>query len=406
MGFLTPPKTEYKDYFDLARFELTWKTSIFFALLLPILMVVFIFIEQTTIIATSIGWLCSLVFVFLLYRTRKYRLTAMIFAIAGAILCVTTILTIPDGNHFVDPFWMLVITLFTFFTLDKKWGVIIGCINLLGVCYFLIFESYENLHGIIKKGFEIDQRIALSLNICVASTIIGYLIILFIRTKRKAETDLKKVNQVLANQNELISSKNAEKTVMLREIHHRVKNNLQVISSLLRLQANQEDDYTNSVSYQDTINRVSAMALIHEKMYNNDDLATIDLEAYIKNLATEIINSYAVDLPIDYKINSEIETLENKTLVPFALILNELISNSLKHAFTDDSVGYIGIKIKDEGEGKIKLTYKDSGKWQESEAERKSFGLELIDILTQQLDGTKTFSSSPSTSWEFHLKVQ
>ncbi|MBK9591543.1 MAG: sensor histidine kinase [Crocinitomicaceae bacterium] len=198
-----------------------------------------------------------------------------------------------------------------------------------------------------------------------------------------------------------MEAQSEEKTVMLREIHHRVKNNLQVITSLLRLQSRESNDPKTLELFKDSTNRVIAMALIHEKMYQTKDLAKINLEDYLRTLLTDLIDSYAVEIPIESDIHSNVEMISNKSLVPLALLFNELVSNSLKHGFNDKKDGKIKIDIFRD-KGKIVLSYWDNGVWREKQKET-SFGLELIESLTEQMDGKYKRSTTMGTSYEFIL---
>ena len=191
---------------------------------------------------------------------------------------------------------------------------------------------------------------------------------------------------------------------MLKEIHHRVKNNLQVISSLLRLQSYEIEEEASRVHFQDAINRVSAMALIHEKMYQNENLSQIDLKNYIESLARDLVQTHARDIDIILNISSEIKELGNDSLVPVALILNELMTNSLKHAFVGKREGLIEVSIMNDARPEyFSFIYKDGGEWKSS-PKGNSFGLELIATLTEQLDGEVSRSYDNGTRYEFSLK--
>src|SRR5690606_19805554 len=126
--------------------------------------------------------------------------------------------------------------------------------------------------------------ISLSLNVAMCGLVIGYLIYQFLKTTRFAEEKYIKMTTELQLKNQEVESQNEEKTVMLREIHHRVKNNLQVITSLLRLQSRETHDPKTLELFKDSTNRVVAMALIHDKMYQTKDLAKINLEEYLRTL--------------------------------------------------------------------------------------------------------------------------
>jgi two-component sensor histidine kinase len=190
---------------------------------------------------------------------------------------------------------------------------------------------------------------------------------------------------------------------MLKEIHHRVKNNLQVITSLLRLQSKEIKDEKSIEHFNEAIQRVLAMALIHEKMYQSNDLSKIDLEAYLRTLSEDLIYSYAVEKPIDLHVHCEIQYVQPKSLVSFALMFNELISNSLKHAFTDIDKGEIKIKILRTSKEEVQCYYSDNGSWKPPQREG-SFGVELIGDLCEQLDGEYTLDTANGSTYHFIFK--
>ncbi|MBU7025852.1 MAG: PAS domain S-box protein [Theionarchaea archaeon] len=181
-----------------------------------------------------------------------------------------------------------------------------------------------------------------------------------------------------------------EKEVLLREIHHRVKNNLQIISSLLSLQSRyiRESQYTEM--FKESQNRVRSMALIHEKLYQSEDLAKIDFTEYIKPLVHELIRSYEVDPDkVAVRIQVDDVSLGVDTAIPCGLIINELVSNSLKHAFPDRK-GEIKIALHSV-DGTIELTVSDNGVGIPDTIDfrnAETLGLRLVTILAEdQLDG-------------------
>jgi two-component sensor histidine kinase len=186
---------------------------------------------------------------------------------------------------------------------------------------------------------------------------------------------------------------------MLREIHHRVKNNLQVITSLLRLQSKDIDDPEVIKQFSEATNRVIAMSLIHEKIYQTKNLSDIDISSYFETLTKELIRSYTLAIPIETNIIANIEAITTDHMVPLALLLNELTSNSLKHGFRDKEIGKINISLT-EINNEMHLTYSDNGHWNLSE-KKFSFGLELIDTLTEQLDGHYERTTEDGTHYKF-----
>jgi PAS domain S-box-containing protein len=193
-----------------------------------------------------------------------------------------------------------------------------------------------------------------------------------------------------------------EKEVMLKEIHHRVKNNLQVISSLLKLQVGHIDDDRISVVLKESQNRVRAMALIHEKLYQSDDLAKTDFAAYIRRLSYDLFRSYSVNSRgIQLNLAVEDVRLSIDTAIPCGLIINELVSNSLKYAFSGLSCGEISIQLHaNPGSDEYQLIVQDNGSGFPTDLDfrnTRSLGLQLVCNLTKQLQGTITLDRSAGT---------
>lgn len=195
----------------------------------------------------------------------------------------------------------------------------------------------------------------------------------------------------LKNSEEKIKNSLKEKELLIREIHHRVKNNMQIIISLLSLQSGYTDDENTKNILRDCQNRVQSMGMIHESLYSSNDLTSINFSDYIKKLIKELIISYGVtNEKIKFKIDIEDVKLSIDTAIPCGLLINELISNSLKHAFPNGE-GEIYVyfhKVKDDN---FKLIIGDNGIGFPPELDLKkttSLGLSLVDSLAKQLDAT------------------
>jgi two-component sensor histidine kinase len=223
-----------------------------------------------------------------------------------------------------------------------------------------------------------------------------------IKTNQFAQNNLKEAREELQIQFDTINKQNEEKTMMLKEIHHRVKNNLQVITSLLRLQSRELENEEAISKFQETTNRVIAMSMIHEKMYQSAELSKINIEEYFNSLSNDLLNSYQVEFPIEINIYCSIETLGMTPIVPLALIFNELLSNSLKYAFSESQDAKIDIKLQKMDQNNFVLTYQDNGTWK-IPVRNDSFGMELIDALTEQLEGKMAFSNKPVTKYVFEF---
>ena len=180
-----------------------------------------------------------------------------------------------------------------------------------------------------------------------------------------------------------------EKEVLLKEIHHRVKNNLQVTSSLLRLQSGYIQDKQAKVMFAESQNRIRSMALVHEKLYQSSDLSRIDFSEYIQSLAALLFRSYAIDPErIQLRIDGDPIALSIDAAVPCGLMVNELLSNSLKHAFPNDRSGRVAIRIEDGGQGRVLLSVKDDGVGLPAAVTLENddtLGLQLVRTLASQL---------------------
>ena len=196
---------------------------------------------------------------------------------------------------------------------------------------------------------------------------------------------------------EQIKSSLNEKEVLLKEIHHRVKNNLQIICSLLSLQAAEIEDPKACQTFRESQDRVKAMALIHERLYQSRDLASIDFAGYVRNLTGHLLRSYKINssaVRLDLKVDSVPMNLD--VAIPCGLIINELVSNALKYAFPDGRGGEIVIRFCDENGQGLGLTVRDDGigfPAGSNPEDSESLGLKLVRSLTDQLGGSVSYCS-------------
>ncbi len=202
---------------------------------------------------------------------------------------------------------------------------------------------------------------------------------------------------------EQIKASLREKEVLLREIHHRVKNNMQVISSLLSLQSRYIGDAHLAEAFKESQDRIKSMALVHEKLYQSGDLASIDFHEYIKSLMRNLFQSYETAGRVDLTVQVENVSLSVDAAIPCGLIINELVSNSLKHAFPEPRRGKISISLRQSGEDQIELVVADDGVGVPEDITLKnitSLGLHLVTILAEdQLEGTISLERSGGTEF-------
>jgi len=253
----------------------------------------------------------------------------------------------------------------------------------MGDMYGTGFESKGKLYGTVyiflKKGNTLENK-----------ELVQSLISLFaVAIQRKqAETEIKKALK--------------EKEMLLKEIHHRVKNNLMIISSLLNLQSSYIKDEGARNVFKESQNRAKSMAMIHERLYQSTDLKNIDFGDYIRCLVTDLYHTM-VSNPEQVRLDINVEDvkIDINTLVPLGLIVNELVTNSMKYAFPGDASGYVQVELNRKNE-KIVLKVSDNGIGFPEDLDYKntsSLGLQLVNSLTSQIDGEIELNTSQGTSF-------
>ncbi|MBL4706477.1 MAG: PAS domain-containing protein [Flavobacteriales bacterium] len=217
-------------------------------------------------------------------------------------------------------------------------------------------------------------------------------------------------NNITEIKNTELELKNAldSKNVLLKEIHHRVKNNLQVITSLLALQAGTIEDQVLKSCFQESQSRIDSMALVHEMLYQSDDLGNINYNEYLLELVNNLMYSASGN---DHSINLHIETnniyFNLNTSIPLGLLINEIITNSLKYAFDKNESGTLSIVMHEINATNYVMEIGDNGRgFSEDDQQRSnSIGLKLISKLCMQLNGSiKKDLTKKGTNYEIHFQ--
>jgi len=286
---------------------------------------------------------------------------------------------------------------------------------------FVAYKEYDRLKDLIFTA-EADQRISLlqtefevaqkestiglqenelkqqktrqNLVSLIAGLLLLFLIVLFV-----SFTNNRKKNKLLEKQNR-------EKGFLLKEIHHRVKNNLEVVSSLLALQSAHIKDPKINDAMLESQNRVHSMSIIHQRLYQGEDLAAIEMKDYFKNLGSHIIDSFGMEKSVTIECAMEPIHLDVDTAVPLGLIVNELLTNALKYAFPKKN-GIITIVLNYKSKGLLNLVVTDNGigKQEGNIIQGTGFGTQLIHLLTQQLEGTLKYEIKKGTKISFLFKI-
>lgn len=256
---------------------------------------------------------------------------------------------------------------------------------------------------LIMKEIKIQRRYLVGISF-VALLSIVLVVMLFRSNKRNAQ-----LNESLRAKQLRIQDDLSVKESLLREIHHRVKNNLQIISSMLSIQGQHYNDFRFAEVISECKNRINSMSMIHESLYKSEDIYEEFFSDYIRKLANRIMDTYSLDdKQITLEMNLEDFYLGLDDSVPVGLLINEVVSNSLKHAFTDVQSGTIEIGLKRTG-NIVSLLISDNGKGMGKKVglqDAETFGLLLIGLLASQLDADIQVDSEDGMSYKVIWKQQ
>lgn len=253
-------------------------------------------------------------------------------------------------------------------------------------------DTIQGMEDQIKK--QSSQQTLISI---IAGLLFLLVLVLFVTYKKNK------------GKNVLLERQNAEKEFLLKEIHHRVKNNLGIVSSLLELQVAKMNDPKAIEAIEESRNRVYSMSMIHQKLYQGKNLSSIEMKDYLINLSRHILDSYGSGYAIEYDYNLQEFELDVDLAIPMGLIVNELLTNSFKHAFPEREKGKIKITCQKVGNEGVVLEVYDNGIGftdpKDSKKGGTGFGTQLVDLLVEQLDGSMKIYNGQGTRvrMEFEL---
>ena len=258
-----------------------------------------------------------------------------------------------------------------------------------------------------KNQLRFNTAVALLLS----AVVISFVLYRNNRNKQKANLSLKdkndKIEKTLAELNATQTSlvaRNAENELLLKEIHHRVKNNLEIVSSLLALQSNQIDDANTRDAMQEGQNRVQSIGIVHQKLYQGANLGAIEMKDYFINLSDSILDSFGAHKRVQVECAMDALNVDVDTAVPLGLIVNELLTNTIKYAFPDGRSGKVQIKLAQAANGNLQMQVSDDGVGKSGTITGTGFGGQLVSLLTQQLEGTMKEENNNGTHIFFEFK--
>ncbi len=321
------------------------------------------------------------------YSTYSYQLSVLshLMQIVGVLFTILLAVKAPIKRGSSKRFYFL-----AFLPVAICISFTLTCVILGRIPHFNSINLVKTLYAfVIQNGADI-VRICMVISFSLFAFSIGY------------RTNILRADQKMLAE---IEKKNIQNELLLKEIHHRVKNNLEVISSLLELQAVQIEDSNAFEAIQASQNRIQSMSLIHQNLYAGENIAIIEMEDYFINLANSLIESYGVEGHIQMKYDIAKIELGADTAIPIGLIVNELLTNSMKYAFPERNSGCIQIKMKQSSEGTYHLMVADDGigKSNDTPIKGTGFGSKLIKLLVKQLDASMVEKNQNGTQVEIEF---
>jgi two-component sensor histidine kinase len=395
---------DYVSYYNAIRFKIAKQISLVLTLLFILLSFLFYRSDELSyVIPFILGAMFSSFALTYTIKTKNPDLAYYILIITGTLTCTFTIFFLPKDLHVTDFLWRIILLIFSFIGAKKIFSYILLFYFFIEISIYTQLFMVDNL-----KNFVFDSRlqlIGLNIEFIVTFSIVFYLLYYFILLNTKAKEKLTESLLLQEQINAELLKKNDENIILVKEIHHRVKNNLQIIISLLRLQKEELKNEEAKNYFTEAINRIMSMSTIHQRLYQQQNLEMVDVEEYIRDMVRELEVIYVAKKNITLDITANREQMDLKMIVPFGLILNELLTNSFKHAFSDTDTGKITINL--ESKDMLVFIYSDTGKWRQQLKESSGFGIELIEILTEQLEGKyDMLATELGTNYIFRFPLQ
>lgn len=257
-----------------------------------------------------------------------------------------------------------------------------------------------------KKLTQKQNQVTIFIVVIAIGLVLLALVYRNFRLKQKSNKQLETINNELEHKNNLLDKRNAEIEVLMKEIHHRVKNNLEVVSSLLALQSAQIDDPNTKEAMAEGQNRVNSIGIVHQKLYQGTNLGAVEMKDYFLNLSESILDSFGAEGRVDLQLAMENLDLDIDTAVPLGLIINELLTNTIKYAFPKGEKGTITIKLERQPNNILHLEVADNGVGKSGITHGTGFGGQLVSLLTNQLNGTMREENQNGTTIIFDFKMK
>ncbi|MDA3900020.1 MAG: sensor histidine kinase [Spirochaetes bacterium] len=327
--------------------------------------------------------------------TRWFVLFLVLFLFSLGLL----ILCFPQISGYISVYtqFMTLLIVFVFVIFKRKWFIFFGGIK--SYIWLTLYLLYSLGHAFSFYYYQSDLPLSIRFFLTFTNNLLLLVFLLYFDRERSVK--------MLVLSEKRVQSSLKEKEVLLKELHHRVKNNLAVITSLIDLQTSLMESDTHKEELLTIKNRINAMSLVHELLHKKKDISRIHLSEYIENLTERILNTRNSKTHFSHDI--EQIQLQPEKLIPCGLIINELITNTLKHAFPNDKEGEISIKALKDSKNNIHLSIRDNGsglpELADSETSR-GLGLKLVHNLVLQIHGSIEIKSSQGTEFVIVFPVK
>jgi len=321
---------------------------------------------------------------------RKYLFLTLIYTVAAVLIFFM-------GEHGAGLTYLFGATIFALLILPTKAGILTIYINVAVCLIHAALIHYQMVDYPLRESYQIASWLAISANSILLSIVsVIFLPMLFRGLQETIESQQNLKHNLILHQRELEESLE-EKETLLSEIHHRVKNNLAVISGMLHIQSFNESDKQVQEKLLNSTLRVKSMANIHEQLYQSKNFSKMEFDESLKKLVDTILTTIDLTKKVDVQYDLDTVHLNISQAVPCSLIVNEVVTNCLKHAFNDQDTGKINFSLKKSGDEVI-FKIVDNGvgfTGTFDDAKSGSIGLELIQTLTKQLEGEYVYKSIP-----------
>lgn len=370
--------------FDVIRMRLAKRMSVMFLIVFIFLSFAYYSDSFESFVTMLLGIVLSLISVWSVWSLKSFLVPFYIYSFGGVFVTSFALLTFHNTIHFVDILWIIAAVQLGFFGIGKRIGMMLLSCAIIVIAIFIFFIINIHIEQVtIRSDYQnftliIELASAFLLNLFFVFMLLGEYEVSIERFK---ETVFEKMKQ-----NKLIESQNQEKSILIREVHYRVKENLQIISTFLRMQQHEINSEEVKTVFVEAINRVDSMLLVHNKLYKGNKLTNASVYDYVKGLIKDSVGLSLLRNEVEINVRTNVSTFDMKTLLPIGLILNELTSNAIKHAFPNKSNPCITIEIM-LIDNVVKLIFIDNGTWKQNTNSKSSFGLALIEMLTEQLEG-------------------